>query len=114
MTVTAMLSVAPLDSPEVDFDEEIAKAVAALDDYDVTYETHPMETTIEADSLDDVFAAAQGATEALDAQRVSTKLKIDHFREESLAVEEKVERVEEHLGRPAASADVRGDEVTGE
>ena len=106
MTVTAMLSVAPLDSPDVDFDAEIAKAVDALDAYDVRYETHPMETTIEADSLDEVFAAAQGATEAVDADRVSTKLKIDHFREEDLAVEEKVDRVEAHLGRTAASEEV--------
>lgn len=113
MTVTAMLSVAPLDSPDVDFDAEIAKAVDALENYDVRYETHPMETTIEAESLDEVFAAAQGATEAVDASRVSTKLKIDHFREEALAVEEKVDRVEEHLGRSAVSADTR-DEVSGQ
>jgi len=106
MTVTAMLSVAPLDSPDVDFDAEIAKAIDALEEYDVHYETHPMETTIEADSLDEVFAAAQGATEAVDAGRVSTKLKIDHFREEDLAVEEKVDRVETHLGRTAASEEV--------
>ncbi len=105
MTVTAMLSVAPLDSPDVDFDAQIAKAIDALENYDVRYETHPMETTIEAERLDEVFAAAQGATEAVDASRVSTKLKIDHFREEDLAVEEKVDRVEAHLGRPAASPD---------
>ncbi|MCD2200115.1 MTH1187 family thiamine-binding protein [Halobacterium sp. KA-4] len=107
MTVTAMLSVAPLDSPDVDFDAQIAKAIDALDDYDVRYETHPMETTIEGESLDEVFAAAQGATEAVAASRVSTNLKIDHFREEDLAVEEKVDRVEAHLGRAAASADAR-------
>jgi len=106
MTVTAMLSVAPLDSPDVDLDAEIASAIDALEEYDVRYETHPMETTIEADSLDEVFAAAQGAMEAVDAGRVSADLKIDHFREEDLAVEEKVDRVEEHLGRPAASAEV--------
>ena len=105
MTVTAMLSVAPLDSPDVDFDAQIAKAIDALENYDVRYETHPMETTIEAERLDEVFAAAQGATEAVDASRVSTKLKIDHFREEDLAVEEKVDRVEAHLGRPTASPD---------
>lgn len=103
MTVTAMLSVAPLDSPEVDFDEEIAKAIDALEAFDVRYETHPMETTIEADSLDELFAAAQGAHEALDASRVGTKLKVDHFKDDDLAVEEKVDRVEAHLGREAVS-----------
>lgn len=103
MTVTASLSVAPLDDLDVDFDAEIAAAIDALDDCAVRYETHPMETTLEADSLDAVFAAAQTATEAVDARRVSTTLKIDHFREESLAIEEKVSRVEAHLGREARS-----------
>lgn len=112
MTVTAMLSVAPIDSPEVDFDAQIAKAIDALEDYEVRYETHPMETTIEAETLDEVFAAAQGATEAVAGSRVSTKLKIDHFREDDLAVEEKVDRVETHLGRPAASEDARTGEVS--
>jgi len=103
MTVTAMLSVAPLDDVTVDFDAEIAKAVDALDDFDVRYETHPMETTIQADELSEVFAAARAATEAVDASRTLTTLKIDHFREETLDVDEKVERVERHLERPARS-----------
>lgn len=103
MTVTAMLSVSPVDDPEVDFDAEIAKAIDALGEFDVRYETHPMETTIEADDLETVFAAAQAATEALDASRTLTSLKVDHFREETLAVEEKVDRVETHLGGPARS-----------
>jgi uncharacterized protein (TIGR00106 family) len=98
-----MLSVAPLDSPEVDFDAEIASAIDALEGFDVRYETHPMETTIEADDLDELLAAVRAAHEAVDAPRVSTTLKIDHYREDDLAVEEKVDRVEAHLGREAAS-----------
>ncbi|WP_276302664.1 thiamine-binding protein [Halorussus lipolyticus] len=103
MTVTAMLTVAPLDDAEADFDAEIAAAIDALEEFDVRYETHPMETTIEADDLGEVFDAAQAATEAIDASRTITNLKIDHFRDEDLAVEEKVERVETHLGRDAVS-----------
>lgn len=103
MTVTASLSVAPVDDPDVDFDAEIAAAVDALDDCDVRYETHPMETTLEADTLDAVLDAAKAATEAIAARRVSMHLKVDHFREESLDVAEKVERVEAHLGRNARS-----------
>lgn len=98
-----MLSISPVDSPEVEFDQEIAKAVDALEEFDVRYETHPMETTIEADSIDEVFAAAQAAHEALDASRVGTTLKIDHFRDDDLTVEEKVDRVEHYLGRDAVS-----------
>ncbi|MFB6082497.1 MAG: MTH1187 family thiamine-binding protein [Halanaeroarchaeum sp.] len=103
MTVTAMLSVSPVDDPSVDFEGEIAKAVEALEDFDVRYETHPMETTIEAADLGEVFDAARAATEALDADRTLTSLKIDHFREQDLAVEDKVTMVEDHLGRPARS-----------
>ncbi|MFC4357746.1 MTH1187 family thiamine-binding protein [Halobium salinum] len=103
MTVTAALTVAPLGDPDADFDAEIAKAIDALERFDVEYETHPMETTIEADDLDEVFAAAQAASEAVDARRVLTSLKVDHFREEQLGVEEKVDRVEAHLGREARS-----------
>lgn len=103
MTVTAMLTVAPLDDSDADFDAEIAAAIDALERFDVRYETHPMETTIESDDLGEVFDAAQAATEAVDASRTVTNLKIDHFRDDDLAVEEKVERVETHLGRDARS-----------
>jgi uncharacterized protein YqgV (UPF0045/DUF77 family) len=103
MTVTAMLTVAPLDDATANFDAEIAKAVEALEDFDVRYETHPMETTIQADELSEVFDAARAATEAVDASRTLTTLKIDHFREETLDVDEKVDRVERHLRRPARS-----------
>lgn len=103
MTVTAMLTVAPLDDSEADFDAEIAAAIDALERFDVRYETHPMETTIEADDLGEVFDAAQAATEAIDSTRTMTSLKVDHFRDDDLAVEEKVERVETHLGRDARS-----------
>jgi uncharacterized protein YqgV (UPF0045/DUF77 family) len=103
MTVTAMLSVAPLDDADAEFDAEIAKAIDALEPFDIEYETNPMETTIQAEELSEVFDAAQAATEAVDASRTITDLKIDHFREERLDVEEKVDRVETHLDRPARS-----------
>lgn len=103
MTVTASLTVAPLDAPAVDFDAEIARAIDALDDCNVRYETHPMETTLEGETLDDVLDAAKTATEAVDAPRVSMNLHVDHFREETLTVDEKVDRVEAHLGREARS-----------
>jgi len=101
MTVTAMLSVSPVDDASVDFEAEIARAVDALEGYDIAYETHPMETTIEGEELGEVFAAAQAATEALEASRTLTALKIDHFRDQSLDVEDKVSMVETHLGRDA-------------
>jgi uncharacterized protein (TIGR00106 family) len=99
MTAIALLSVAPVT--EGSMAAEVAKAVAALDDFDVSYETNPMGTVIEADSVDELFAAAQAAHEAVDGDRVSTVLKIDDKRTREQRAGEKVEAVEEALGREA-------------
>ncbi|TYL36004.1 hypothetical protein CV102_24960 [Natronococcus pandeyae] len=101
MTVVALLSVAPVT--EESMAGEVAKAVEALEEYDVEYETNPMGTVIETDSTDELFAAAQAAHDAVDGDRVSTVLKIDDKRTREVAASEKVEAVEEELGRPARS-----------
>jgi len=99
MTVIAMLSVAPVR--EGDMSEDVAAAVAALDEFDVSYETNPMSTVIEADSVDELLAAVAAAHKAVDADRVSTVLKIDDKRASDASAASKVEAVEEVLGRPA-------------
>ncbi|WP_380678056.1 MTH1187 family thiamine-binding protein [Salinigranum sp. GCM10025319] len=99
MTVVAMLSVAPVI--EGSMAGEVAKAVAALDDFDVSYETNPMGTVIEADDVDTLLAAVAAAHKAVDGDRVSTFLKIDDKRTTTQRAREKVERVEEELGREA-------------
>jgi len=101
MTVIGFLSTAPVT--EESMSTEVAKAVDALEAYDVTYETTPMGTTIEADSIDDLFRAAQAAHEAVDGDRVSTFLKIDDKRSSDGTAAEKVTAVESKLGRPARS-----------
>jgi len=73
MTAIALLSVAPVI--EGSMSGEVAKAVAALDDFDVSYETNPMGTVIEADDAETLFAAAAAAHDAVDGDRVSTVLK---------------------------------------
>jgi len=103
MTVVAFLSVAPVQ--EESMAPEVAKAVAALDSYDVAYETTPMGTTIEAPDTDELFGAAQAAHEAVDADRVSTVLKIDDKRTRETSAQAKVDHVEAELGRPARSGD---------
>jgi len=80
---------------------EVAKAVAALDEFDVSYETNPMGTVIEADDAETLFAAAAAAHDAVDGDRVSTVLKIDDKRTADTTADRKVEAVEEHLGREA-------------
>lgn len=99
MTAIALLSVAPVT--EDSMAGEVATAVAALDDFDVSYDTNPMGTVVEADSVEELFAAAQAAHEAVDGDRVSTVLKIDDKRTREQSAREKVEAVEEALGREA-------------
>jgi uncharacterized protein (TIGR00106 family) len=99
MTVIALLSVAPVR--EGSMSEEVAKAVAALDEFDVSYETNPMGTVIEADDADTVFAAVAAAHKAVDGDRVSTYLKIDNKRTSDESAREKVASVERELGREA-------------
>ena len=99
MTAIALLSVAPVI--EESMSGEVAKAVAALDEFDVSYETNPMGTVIEADDADTIFAAAAAAHAAVDGDRVSTVLKLDDKRTEDTTADRKVEAVEEHLGREA-------------
>ena len=99
ITVVALLSVAPVT--EDSMAGEVAKAVAALDEFDVSYETNPMGTVIEADDSGTLFAAAQAAHEAVDADRVSTVLKIDDKRTRTFEASEKVDAVERELGRAA-------------
>ena len=101
MTVVALLSVAPVI--EDSMAGEVAKAVDALDDFDVEYETNPMGTVIEAETTEELFAAAQAAHEAVDADRVSTVLKIDDKRTVETDADAKVQSVEDHLGRAPRS-----------
>jgi uncharacterized protein (TIGR00106 family) len=99
MTVVALLSVAPV--VEGSMASEVAKAVAALDEFDVAYETNPMGTVIEADDVATLLDAVEAAHLAVDADRVSTFLKIDDKRTQTGHAREKVEAVERELGREA-------------
>lgn len=103
MSVVALLSVAPVI--EESMAEQVADAVAALESFDVAYETTGMGTIIEAEDADEVFAAAAAAHRAVDSQRVSTFLKIDDKRSTDASAARKVAAVEEHLGRPARNRD---------
>jgi len=101
MTATGFLAV----SPDVDgsMAPEVAKAVDALEAFDIEYETTPMGTIIEAEDVDVLFEAAAAAHRAVDGDRVGTFLKIDDKRTADHPAAAKVESVEEALGRPARS-----------
>ena len=99
MSVVALLSVAPVI--EDSMASEVAAAVDALEGFDVSYETNPMGTVIEADDIDTLLAAVGAAHKAVDADRVSTFLKIDDKRTRNQRAHEKVDAVERELGRDA-------------
>lgn len=101
MTVVALLSVAPVKADSMA--EDVADAIAALDEFNVEYETNPMGTVIEAKDIDTLLAAVAAAHKAVDADRVSTFLKVDDKRDVEFSAAEKVESVEDHLGREARS-----------
>jgi len=97
MSIIAELSVAPV--VEGSMSEKIADAIDALDAHDVSYQTYPMGTVIEAPSLDELFRAVKAAHRAVDADRVSTLLKIDDTRTRERSADEKVASVRDALGR---------------
>ena len=97
MTVVALLSVAPVI--EDSMAGEVAEAVEALEEFDVSYETNPMGTVIEAEDVDTLLSAVGAAHKAVDGDRVSTLLKIDDKRTREFDAAEKVAAVERELGR---------------
>jgi len=97
MTASGFLTVAPVI--EGSMAEQIARAVEALEDAGVAYETTPMGTLIEAEDAAELFDAARAAHEAVDADRVETLLKIDDKRTTDEPMAAKVEAVEAALGR---------------
>ncbi|PSQ15925.1 hypothetical protein BRD00_13000 [Halobacteriales archaeon QS_8_69_26] len=101
MTVFGMLRITPITDDDVT--EEVAAAVEALEEYDVAYETNPMSTVVEAEDLDELLAAVGAAHEAVPGDHVNTLLQIDDMRTKDLEACEKVEAVEDELGREATS-----------
>jgi len=101
MTATAFLAVSP--ATDGSMAPEVAKAVDALEEFPVEYETTPMGTILEADDAATLFEAAAAAHEAVDADRAGTFLKVDDKRTSDRAAQEKVDAVEEELGRAATS-----------
>jgi len=99
MTVFGFVSVAPVRKGSMA--EDVADAVAAIDASPVSYETTPMGTVIEAENVGDLFDAVEAAHRAVDADRVSTYLKIDDKRTVDQHAGEKVADVETALGHEA-------------
>ena len=101
MTAFALLRVTPIK--EDDIATDVASAIDALEAYDVTYQTTPMATILEADDVHELLAACGAAHEAVDCPEVQTLIQIDEKREKTMTADEKIDSVEAELGRKAKS-----------
>lgn len=98
MTAIARLEIIPVRDGSMAL--AIARAVDALDQFDVSYETTATDTIIEADTADQVFVAVQAAHKAIPDDRVITSVEIDDVRGRQQRVGDRVAAVERALGRP--------------
>jgi uncharacterized protein (TIGR00106 family) len=97
MTAIARLEIIPVRAEQMS--DQIAAAVDALDQFDISYEVTPMDTIIEADDVGKIFAAAEAAHDAIDEERIITSLEIDHQPNREQHTTDRVAAVERELGR---------------
>lgn len=97
MTVIARFEVIPVHDGGLS--EDIARAIDALDDFDISYELTATDTVIEAEDVDEVFEAVQAAHNAVEGNRVISSLEIDEHRDRDQHVDDRVESVASVLGR---------------
>ena len=97
MTVIARFEVIPVQDGSLS--EDIAQAIEALDEFDISYELTATDTVIEADDVDEVFEAVQAAHNAVGAERVITSLEVDDKGPQEQQAEDRIESVADVLGR---------------
>ncbi len=84
--------------------ESIARALDALDDLGVTYETTAMDTIVEAETAAEAFAAVQAAHEAAGDGRIVTSFELDDDPERELHAADRVSAVEKAREHSADAA----------
>jgi len=97
MTVIARFEVMPVHDGSLS--EDIARAIDALDDFDISYELTATDTVIEAEDVDEVFEAVQAAHTAVEGTRVISSVEIDEQRDREQHVEGRIESVASVPGR---------------
>lgn len=98
MTVIARFEVIPVRDGSMS--TTIASALRALDQHPVSYETTATDTIIEAETVEQVFAAIQAAHQAIPEDRVITSVEIDEDRRRPQTMTDRVASVERELGHP--------------
>ncbi len=84
--------------------ESIARALDALEETGVTYETTGMDTIVEAETVGEVFTALQAAHEAAADGRLVTNIEIDDDPEALQRAADRVDAVEKARKRSAGTA----------
>ncbi|MFC4544477.1 MTH1187 family thiamine-binding protein [Halosolutus amylolyticus] len=97
MTVIARFEVIPIHDGSLS--DEIAQAIEALDEFDVSYELTATDTVVEAESVDEVFDAVRAAHNAVETDRTITSLEIDDHESQTQEAADRVESVASVLGR---------------
>ncbi len=103
MTVFGLLRVTPVTTEDIT--EDVAAAIDALESHDVTYETTPMATIIEAEDIHELFAACAAAHEAVSTDEIQTLVQVEEKRAVEMTGADKMDAVEGELGREARSDD---------
>lgn len=104
MSTIARFEVIPVE--EGSQSEEVAAAIEAIDEFDVSYELTATDTVVEADDVEELFEAVGAAHAAVDGDRVVTSLQVDEDRRRDQDIEDRVESVADVLGRePKRSRD---------
>ncbi len=98
--ITAQLEIVAVGTGNTSMSSHISDAVKAIEKSGVKYQLNPMGTTLEGDSLDDIFRATKAVHETLvkkGINRVVTHITIDDRRDAPKGMAEKVEAVREKL-----------------
>lgn len=96
----AEFSIYPTD--ETHMSRDVARVVEKLEEAGIDYRLGPMGTSVEGD-IDQVLAAVKACHQAVSEghRRVITHLVLDDQREGGHHLDEMVQAVEQHLGKPA-------------
>lgn len=98
MSVIARFEIIPVRDGSMS--TAIAEALRALDRFPVSYQTTPTDTIIEAETVEQVFAAIEAAHKAIPEGRVITSVEIDEDRRRPQDMSQRVASVERELGHP--------------
>lgn len=100
--ISAEITIIPIGTSGTSLSKYVAAAIAALEKNGIPYQLSGMGTLLQAETPDDLFDAIKIAHEAVFKEgihRVVTNVKIDDRRDRNRSINDKVQSVEEKLGK---------------